>query len=99
MICFKNLAKPDALIGVFSHWHRSSMQFIGIVLQIWHITVKIVQHFQAYLLLMFIHFYMNVQATCEKIADQLIDQLLYPRPGVKRPRKSQQPRTPRRWQS
>lgn len=42
---------------------------------------------------------MNVQATCEKVADQLIDQLLYPRPGVKRPRKSQQPRTPRRWQS
>lgn len=46
-----------------------------------------------------LRFQFNRKATCEKVADQLIDQLLYPRPGVKRPRKSQQPRTPRRWQS
>ncbi|KAG0586327.1 hypothetical protein KC19_2G082900 [Ceratodon purpureus] len=46
-----------------------------------------------------LRFQFNRKATCEKVADQLIDQLLFPRPGVKRPRKSQPPRTPRRWQS
>lgn len=46
-----------------------------------------------------LRFQFNRKATCEKVADQLIDQLLFPRPGLKRPRKSQQPRTPRRFQT